>query len=177
MPSNTLNTSNNMKKIKLLIALVLFGCVPLFAQSTVANEFEKTSEGYKYFAYQSIIRMLNMDDNPDFNRLIRNLDHLRVVMSEKSGEAAAPVFKQLDKGIQDEGFELLMSFDQKNNKCHVYELSSRSKKSTWIATFLMEGKAGLFEMVGSLDLQYIDALSSMDIDQFMKMTGTNANWD
>lgn len=162
-----------MKKIQLLIIMLLMSGASLFAQSTVAKNFEKESSGYKYFAYQSVIRMLNIDENPDFNRLIRNLDHLRIVISDKTGEAGKSVFNMLDKGIQGEGFELLMSFDQKDSKCHIYELSSRSKKTTWVATFFMDGQAGLFEMVGELDLQYLNALSSFDVDKFMNMTNTN----
>ena len=115
---------------------------------------------------------MNKDKNPDFNMLIRDLDHLRFVSNEvKEGqdETAKGMFKALDQGVQNEGFTEIMSFDNADTKCHVYELESSRGKSTWVATLLMDGHAAVLEMEGSLDLKYLNSLASLDMDRIEDM--------
>ncbi|MEL6844990.1 MAG: DUF4252 domain-containing protein, partial [Bacteroidota bacterium] len=133
------------------------------------KQFEKDTDGYKLFLYQSVIRMLNKDKNPDFNMLIRNVDHLRFVSSEASGAEAMATFKLIDQGVREEGFGELMSFDNANNRCRVYERESKGGQSTWVITLYMEGVAAAMEMKGSLDLKYIDALASLNMDRVGEM--------
>lgn len=166
-----------MRNIIVFFLFALFSMSAL-GQSQVAKEFEENSKGYKFFAYQSVLRILNQDKNPDFNKLIRNLDHLRVVTTDSTGSDGLKVFHKLDQDIQNEGFEEIMTFDNKDYRCHVYELSKNSKKSTWMATFYMQGRAGLFEMVGSLDMRYLSALANLDMDQLQELAGKNIpSWD
>ena len=159
-----------MKKILLALVFCLaLGSTSLFAQSKTAEKFEKSSEGYKLFLYQSMIRMLNKDQNPEFNMLIKDLDHLRVVTTKEGAENEADVFADLDSGVQSEGFEALMSFDQKDYKCHLYEKEGRKGKTTWIATFMADGRSGIMEMKGMLNLKYINAFSSLDLDKIEEL--------
>ncbi|MEL7340460.1 MAG: DUF4252 domain-containing protein, partial [Bacteroidota bacterium] len=153
-----------MKRIS-IIALALLMSFAAFGQSKTIKQFEKDTDGYKLFLYQSVIRMLNKDKNPDFNMLIRNVDHLRFVSSEASGAEAMATFKLIDQGVREEGFGELMSFDNANNRCRVYERESKGGQSTWVITLYMEGVAAAMEMKGSLDLKYIDALASLNMDR------------
>lgn len=152
-----------------IFALSLLFAFSAFAQSKTVEDFEANTDGYKLFMYQSMLRMLNQDANPDFNKLIRNLDHLRFVSSEATGAAATTAFKDLEKGVQGEGFEEIMSFDNATNKCRIYEMESNGGESTWVVTILMEETAAAMEMKGSLDLKYINALSSLNMDKVQEM--------
>ena len=157
-----------MKKLS-IFSLILGLALTTFGQSKTVSDFEENADGYKLFLYQSYIRLLNQDKNPDFNRLIQDLDHIRFVSTDSVGEGAKQTFKRLDSGIRGEGFEEVMSFDNPNYKCHVYELKSRSGKSNWVATLFMEGRAGLLEMKGSLKLKYLEALSSLNMDRLKEI--------
>lgn len=158
-----------MKKLlSLIVALVCIVSLT-FAQSTTVAQFEKDTKGYKAFLYQSVIRVLNKDQNPDFNKLIKDLDHMRLVLSDTKGDEAMQTFKSVDAGIRSEGFELIMSFDNKDYKCNAYELASRNGKSTWVATFFTNDRAGVMEMKGMLDLKYIEALSSLNYEKLKQM--------
>ena len=158
--------------------MLLFASVTFAQSSTVAN-FEKESKGYKAFLYQSVIRVLNKDQNPDFNKLIKDLDHVKLVLSEYRNEKALDMFKVVDKGVKSEGYEMVMSFDNKDYKCNAYEMVSSKGKSTWVATFFTEGRAGVLEMKGMLDLKYFEALSSLNYDELQDMMpqGRPKNWD
>lgn len=140
-----------------------------FGQSKSVAEFEEKSEGSKLFLYQSVLRVMNKDKNPDFNMLIRNLDHLRFVSSGSEDQTPKQTFLKLDKGVQGEGFEEIMSFDDSERKCRVYELESSGGQSTWVVTLYSDGIAGALEMKGSLDLKYLKAISSLNMDEMKEL--------
>ena len=168
-----------MKRLVFLLILFCFSVCALEAQSKVAKEFEENAEGYKFFAYQSMLRMLNQQQDPDFNKLIRDLDHIRVVTTDSTGTNAMTAFKRLDNGIQAEGFEEILTFDNKEYKCHVYEMTNKKDKSTWVATFFMYGRAGILEMVGSLDIKYLNALANLNMETLKSLAPEleNMDWD
>lgn len=157
-----------MKKTLLFSALLLLG-TGLMAQSQTVARFAEEADGYKVFLYQSVIRALNQDANPDFNRLIEDLDHIRLLTTEEGDADAAPTFQRLDQAIQAEGFETIMTFDNAEGRCHVYELSSKGQQSTWVATLFMGNAAGVMEMKGSLNLKYLRALSSVNMDKLKEL--------
>jgi hypothetical protein len=135
------------------------------AQSKTVTEFSKNAKGYNLYLYQSMIRMLNKDKNPEFNLLIRDLDHLKWVTTDSTGTQAISVFKKLDAGVRAEGFEEIVTYDSKDSKCHIYELEGNGNKSTWVVTMLYEGVAGVVEMKGSIDMKYMSAMGSLNIDK------------
>ena len=158
-----------MKKILILIALVFFG-LAADAQSKTVKQFEKDSEGWNLFLYQSLIRVLNRDKNPEFNMLIKDLDHIRFVTnSRRKGDGTVEDFFKLDKSVQKEGFEEIMTFDNSEAKCHLYEFEARGSKSLWVATFYMDGMTGVLEMKGALNLKYLHAFNSLNIERLEEM--------
>ena len=168
-----------MKKLIIMLCLGIFSVMAAFGQSKTVEQFEENAKGYKFFAYQSVLRVLNQDKNPDFNKLISGLDHLRIVTTDSTGVLAIAAFNRLDQGIQNEGFEQILTFDNKEYKCHIYELSKKSNNTTWVATVFMQGRAGIFEMVGSLDVRYLSAFSSMNMDRLREIIPQmeEMNWD
>ena len=81
---------------------------------------------------------------------------------------AKSTLKGLDKGVESEGFENIMSVDNPNYIVHLY-LSEKTDKSLWIATFLMDGIAGAMEMKGDLDTRYLHAFNSLNIERLQQM--------
>ena len=157
-----------MKKQVLILFLGLFCLGNIFAQSETVAEFQKDANGYKAYLYQSVLRMLNKDKNPDFNRLIRDLDHLRLATTDSIGDAAQDVLKKLDAGVIAEGFEEMVTYESKESVLHLYELESGRGKSSWIATFITDGMAGVFEMKGSLNLKYLNAFESLNTERLQE---------
>ena len=158
-----------MKKIFSTVVAMICIVTMTFAQSKTVSDFSDNTTGYTAFLYQSVIRVMNKDQNPDFNMLIRDLDHVKIALSEHAGADAKQTFTKIDKGVQAEGFEMIMSFNNKDYKCNAYELESRNGKSTWVTTFMTDGYAGAMEMKGTLDLKYIESLSSLNYEQLESM--------
>ncbi len=157
-----------MKKLSIL-ALAILMSATAFGQSKTIKQFQRDTKGHKLFLYQSVIRVLNRNKNPDFNKLIKDLDHLRFVSSEATGAEAVATFQRIDEGVRSEGFHEILSFDNAENKCRIYELTSAKGKSTWVVTLLMEGVPAAIEMKGSLDMRYINALGSVNMDEVSDM--------
>ena len=168
-----------MKKFILILASIIFISATGFAQSKTVSTLEETTNGYKLYLYQSLIRVMNKDKDPDFNMLIRNLDHLKVVTSDvKEREAQKAEFKRLDKSVKAEGFEVIMSVDNKDYKCHLMEKTSWRGNPTYVASFLSDEYVGVLEMKGYIDLNYINALQSIDVDKLKELAPDGmTNWD
>lgn len=161
-----------MKRITILITGFTL-TIMSFGQSKTAADFEKNADGYKLFLYQSVIRLLNNDKNPDFNLLIRDLDHLRFVSTDSIGVEAKNKVLELDEGLQSERGESILTFDSKDYICHVYELPTGGSGSSWIAVIYIQGRAALFEMKGALNTKYLKALTSLDMSLLMEMMNLN----
>jgi len=157
------------KKWTLIILFCTFIVQASLGQSKTVEAFSKTTPHNNVYLYQSMIRMLNKDKNPDFNMLIRKLDHLKFVYTDSSGTIAMSVFQGLDKGVQSEGFEEIASFDSKDSKCHLYELDTDGDEGTWVVTMFYGGRAGVLEMKGYLDMKYLNALGSLNIDKMANL--------
>lgn len=157
---------------KLLIILFAFGTfLTAQAQSSAVESFSESAEGYNIYLYQSLIRMLNKDKNPDFNMLIRDLDYLKFVTDTKSRESNEDKseFKALDKKVKGEGFESIMSIDDKDYVLHLYLLEDDVTNAHWVATFFMQGMTGVIEMKGELDTKYLHAFSSLNYEQLQDL--------
>lgn len=154
-----------MRATILFFFLAVAGIAPGWGQSRTVAAFAETAEGYNVFLYQSLIRVLNKDKNPDFNRLIQDLDHIRFVTTEAGTGDPAATFADLDRQVQAEGFVSLISYDNPTSRCHVYEMQARGGQSIWVATMYTSELAGVIEMKGSLNMKYLPALESLDIDR------------
>lgn len=161
----------------IIILLCLFSSIHVIkAQSRIVEQFKEKTTSQSFYAYQSMLRLLNTDDNKEFNYLIRDLDFIRIVMT-KAGTDATEEFNALNMEIKDDGYESMLIMNNKNIKWHLYEKVEKSK-SYWIASLFAHDRAGVLEMKGSLDLQYIKALQSIN-ESILEdmMTQQGFDWD
>ena len=154
-----------MKAYTLIIAL-LIGMSSSFAQSKTIEKFkEQNADGKSWFAYQSVLRMLNTENDENYNLLIRDLEYINVIISDSLGAAQKDVYRSALKSIEGEGFEEIAMMDHKDRKGAIYEKENGSH-STWVAFMYLEGKSYALEMKGDLDLKYISALQSINEEKF-----------
>lgn len=158
-----------IKSILLTTAIILGIGTNTFAQSPTIQKFDEEAKGAHLFLYQSVIRMLNKDQNPDFNMLIKDLDYLKFIMTDSLSSSPYAGFNSLNKSLTGEGYGELMMFDNKDYKGVVYEKENEDGNSNWVATFAMAGRYGLFEMNGSLDPKYFSAMKSLNMKKLETM--------
>ena len=116
---------------------------------------------HKYYVYQSTLRMLNTDNDPDFDRLIKPLKKVNAFVLKEECGVDKDDFKKLLNNLYADDFELLLSYKEKNA---IVQLLSKSKRSNSLYIFAVYGpdEAAIIEMDGSLDLEYLKALEKID---------------
>ena len=160
--------------MKKAIPLIFLICNTLFSfgQTPAIDKFaEENKEGFQYFLYQSTLRMLNGDNNPDFNELIQDLEYIKIVSSDSLGNQAKSVYKDLQRSLVSESFEELYMSESKGVLASIYMREADRGKTDWFALVTSNGYTLFFSMKGELDLNYISAISSLDHKQLTNMIG------
>ncbi len=165
--------------IKKLIALslVVLSCTAMMAQSRTIAEFEKENHGWNLHLYQSMIRLLNKDADNDFNELIKDLESVQVLVTDSASKISLQSYKALATSIASEGYEVMLDIDNKDVKASIYQLETRGGKVSWVAfAYSVEmGRTFAFEMNGELNMKYLDAFKSIDLDKVMNIAESQNN--
>lgn len=125
---------------------------------------EKYPDINKYFIYQSTLRLLNQNHDPDFDKLIKPLKKVNAFVSHEKSGVTKDGFKQLLAELAEEDFELLVSYKEKNAIIQLMGKTQRSE-SQYIFAVYGPDEFAIIEMDGSLDLQYLKALENLDFSK------------
>ncbi len=111
---------NDMKRI----LIVLFLMCPFFgySQSKTTQSFHKDHEdAFVLFFYSNTLKMLNQDDNPEFEELIKDIDKMKLVRVNKADyDLDKSDYKDLVDGYYDEDFEDLMTMRHEGMNVNAY---------------------------------------------------------
>lgn len=154
-----------MKGLSKILGLIVAVAITAsaFGQSATIDKFdaEQKENGNRLFLYQSMIRVLNKDKNPDFNRLIRDLDYIKLILTPSMESGAREGYADLKEGLEGEGYNELMTVDGKDYKYYIVEKEVKGV-SNWVSIVFFENRFGLLEMNGTLDPKYFSAFNSLD---------------
>jgi Domain of unknown function (DUF4252) len=112
-----------MKILGIVFLLLLPGFTQ--AQSKVMRELAGDyPDAFVLMIYHSSLNMLNMDDDPDFARMIHDIDKIKVLRIDKQEEKFSGDNLSTIKGnLNDRGFEELMIIKSKDYDIGVYILA------------------------------------------------------
>ena len=150
----------------LLFVALIIG-ISAYAQSDIESvqEFiDRHDKIHKYFVYQSTLRMLNQEKDPDFDRLIKPLKKVNAYVSKGDSGVTREEFKALLDQLESDDFEILLSYKEKNAIIQLHSKTSRSNSKYVFAVYGPDEYA-IIEMDGSLDLQYLKALENIDFSK------------
>jgi hypothetical protein len=168
-----------MGKLSIIVVFVclLLGCAGEQKESKTVAAFQAKADGYNLVIDKSILRMVNSDQDPDFNALIRDLDNIKVSSSDGGDKGTKALFKELAKGVSAEGFEEIIAVDNKDISCRLFEWSAEDTESKWVLVFNALGEAGVIEMNGTLDPAYLNSLSNLNVDKVKSLLETGIEFD
>lgn len=156
-----------MKTIK--VCLLLIACLAfnsLSAQLKPLEDFlKKYPEVKEYYIYQSTLRMLNQQQDPDFDRLIKNLKKINAYVYDEAKGVSKEEFKKMLGQLEDDEFEILLVYRAEGYLVRVFG-RDRGANSKYVLAMLGESNFALVEMDGHLDLRYIKAIEDLN---FMKL--------
>ena len=109
-----------MKKIAFILLLILPGLAQ--AQSKVMRDLaDDFPDAFVLMFYHSSLNMLNMDDDPDFARMIRDIEKIKVLRIDKAeDDFTNSALSSLMEALNDRGFEELMIIKSKDYDIGVY---------------------------------------------------------
>jgi hypothetical protein len=94
----------------ILILAFLFFCQSTFAQTKTTEELDKKYEGLSLYFYKNTLRMLNQNDNKDFDELIKDIEKMKFLMIDKAKSKFADAdYKKLKSSYGAEKYEEMMT--------------------------------------------------------------------
>lgn len=151
-------------KFFLITALTLIFCLETHAQSRTVTQFlEEHEPSTSLYFYPSTLRMINLENNPDYQRLVRNIEKLSfLTFDKKSNHLGSKDFQKLKEELAAEKFEELFTMDDKGNHIYVYALGDEPE--AYISVVENESSLMLFDMQGAPHLPSLMKLIQSDFN-------------
>jgi len=144
-----------MRFLTFIILVVCFQS--LQAQSkTTENLHKKYSDALSFFFYNNTLRMLNQEENKEFDELIKDIEKMKFLMIKKdSVQMTSAELKKLATDYKAEAFEEMMTARHEGKNFDVY-LKEKDGKALGMVV-LVNDPENLFvmDMVGSIQLSKV----------------------
>jgi hypothetical protein len=151
-----------MKKYSIFIILVALS-FQLSAQSEATKKLQARFENsFSLYFYKNTLRMLNQDNNPEFDELVKNIEKMKFLMIDKGNSKFSTAdYKSLLKSYSSEEYEEVMTsrFDGKN-----FDIYLKDKKGSTLGTVMLVND--------SSKLYVLDILGTIDVSKASKFFST-----
>lgn len=152
-------TQSPMKNV-CLIAILLASGVAATAQSKTTLDLEKKFEGsFTLFFYKNTLRMLNQQENPEFDELIRNIEKMKFLLVDKNKSRFGPSeYKELTKDYQKESFEPIINGRMDGRNLDIYLRDAGGSKPGTVVLVNDSSSLYILDIVGTIDVSKAGAL-------------------
>jgi Domain of unknown function (DUF4252) len=151
-----------MKKIViLLLALPL----TVTAQTKTTIELDKKYEGMSLYFYKSTLKMLNQNDDKNFDELVKDIEKMRFMSIDKGKEKFGKLeYGALKKSYQGESYDEVMTgrFDGRNLDVFVKEVNGNVKGTVVLVN-------------DSTNVYVLDILGKVALDKVSSLFNGNTN--
>lgn len=151
-------------KAFLMISLVLLFHFSANAQSKTVSQFVAQHEpNASFHFYPSTLRMVNIEHNPDYQRLVRNIKKLSFFTFDKKNTTIDPAsFQKIKESLATEKFEQLFAMDDHGN--HIYVYAKGDEAEAYISAVENESRLILLDMQGAPHLPSLMKLIQGDFN-------------
>jgi tRNA(Leu) C34 or U34 (ribose-2'-O)-methylase TrmL len=127
----------------------------VLAQSKTTEDLQKNNtEAMSLFFYHNTLRMMNQDDDPEFDELIKDIEKLKFIMLDKK-KTAGMDYKKLVKSYKAESFEEIMTSRFEGKNFDVFLKESGGKTKGMVVTINDAENLFVLDIVGSIALNKI----------------------
>lgn len=143
-----------------LIAVLLTSGVVASAQSKTTLDLEKKFEGsFTLFFYKNTLRMLNQQENPEFDELIRNIEKMKFLIVDKNkSRFGASEYKELTQAYQKESFEPIINGRMDGRNLDIYLRDAGGSKPGTVVLVNDSSSLYILDIVGTIDVSKAGAL-------------------
>lgn len=140
--------------------LTILVCASAGAQSKTTEALhEKNGEAFSLFFYNNTLRMLNQNDDKDFDELIKDIEKMKFLMIKS--EAFSPLeYKKLVGDYKKESFEEIMSSRMEGKHFDVFLKEEKGKTKGMIVTVNDSETIYILDIVGSIALNKVSSFVS-----------------
>jgi len=108
--------------MRLILAFILFGFISTaVAQTRTTQTLDDKYDGLSLYFYRNTLRMLNQNEDKDFDELIKDIEKMRFMMIEKNNSKfTGEDYQKLLKGYQGEDYEEIMTGRYEGRNFDIY---------------------------------------------------------
>jgi hypothetical protein len=146
-----------------------------FGQSNTVSDFLKSkAPDQSYYLYPTTLRMINVADDPEFDKLVKDIRRMRCLLY-KTDRLPSTAYERIKRGVEQEGFGLMMEYTRQNRTVHFYVLENNSKPEGLIGLVQQPGELILIDVEGFADLRYLGKIINSGFSDFanLKLSTTN----
>lgn len=146
--------------VLLVMAALVLACGRDQSGKIFEDHLTKYPEIGRKYIYKSVLRLANVKDDPDYNKLIKDVRKI-IIYSPPSNDSTYQL-KELRSAIRSGGYEELMDVRTANKDRINLWVNESLPKPHYIGLLESSNDEYIFEIDGQINLEYVNALDVID---------------
>jgi len=145
----------------LILLLVAIITVPASAQTKTTEGLQKQNpECLSLYFYNNTLRMLNQNEDPEFDALIKDIEKMKFLMIEKDEGFSTAQYKKLTSGYKSESFEEIMTSRFQGRNFDVFLKDKNGRTEGMVVTVNDSTNLYVLDIVGKVAIDKVTSLFS-----------------
>jgi hypothetical protein len=153
-----------MRRIPLIFLLTLAMADAVNAQTKTTEDLDAEVDGLSLYFYKNTLRMLNQEDNKEFDEMIKDIEKMRFLLIDRLEESfGSDEYKDLKARYLSESYEEVMSsrLDGRNFEVYIRESGGKVKGTIILASD--SSQLFVLDILGKVALEKVpDFFKSLD---------------
>ncbi len=147
--------------------LLIPGCQKENVTPVLAKHEKQYPEIRKKYVYQSLIRLANIKKDPDFEKLIKDVNKV-ILYLPPSGDSTYQI-KDVRNGLPADGYETLVDVRTADAQRISLWVKEANSKSHYIALMDAADQDVILEIDGQINIEYLSAINVADEGSLLKL--------
>ena len=147
--------------------LLIPGCQKENVTPVLAKHEKQYPEIRKKYVYQSLIRLANIKKDPDFEKLIKDVNKV-ILYLPPSGDSTYQI-KDVRNGLPADGYETLVDVRTADVQRISLWVKEANSKSHYIALMDAADQDVILEIDGQINIEYLSAINVADEGSLLKL--------
>ncbi len=147
--------------------LLIPGCQKENVTPVLAKHEKQYPEIRKKYVYQSLIRLANIKKDPDFEKLIKDVNKV-ILYLPPSGDSTYQI-KDIRNGLPADGYETLVDVRTADAQRTSLWVKESNAKSHYIALMDAADQDVILEIDGQINIEYLSAINVADEGSLLKL--------